>query len=135
MNSSSTKLPPLESGLTAALAALEKQIGRELQRTPAQREVHGVTKWHPYQTRVERVSAFLLDYMNENSSNLDGLIVLSQAFAKSLSILSTELDVAGLGETRTSYVLDAFKKIVDDCERARAALRGSGEEPGDLNLN
>ena len=65
------KLPPLEHGLLAALKALDQQVAREMQRSPAQREAHGVQKWEPYNKRIESVASTIMDAFADNEITLD----------------------------------------------------------------
>lgn len=116
------KLPILQQSLVAALRALENQVAREMQRTPAEEEKLGVQKWVPLQRRVEELSSFLLEYFDQNTVHLDGVLVLAQTLVKVLQILVNDLGEEGLGKVRTGYCLEAIKEIARDCEHTRAAL-------------
>lgn len=121
------KRPPLEEGLITALAAIDTQVARELQRSPAEREVHGVRRWEPYQKRVELVTSFLLNSLGDEEVRVDGLVVLSQALTKALAFLAEDLHPEGLGKVRTEYLLHTFDQLARDARRGEAALKGSPE--------
>lgn len=104
----------MEEGLLTAMRAIDNQIARAMQRSPAQRDVHGVQKWEPYATRVEQITAFVLEELGSDSVTLDGLLVLSQAFTKALALAVSDLGGDGLGTTRAAYCLDAVEKIERD---------------------
>ena len=112
----------LEQGLLQAMSAIDNQVARAMQRTPSQREVHGVSKWEPYNTRVENIAAFILEEVGGNSSSLDSVLVLSQAFTKALHLLVGDLGREGLGEIRTAYCLDAMEKVERDAQEVITAL-------------
>ena len=116
------KSPALYEGLVKALRALDQQIAREMQRTPAELEVHGVNKWKPLAERVEIVTALLLDAFNDRSVELDSVLVMSQAFVKALYLLTEDLGLAGLGEMRREYSAAAFRAVSDDAARALSIL-------------
>lgn len=116
------KLPPLESGLLEALRALDNQIAREMQRTPAEREEHGVQKWEPFQKRVESATAFLLNCLGDDAIKLDSVIILAQAFPKALLFIAQDLGEPGLGEIRASYLRKAMEQIIRDGENALGEL-------------
>lgn len=108
------KLPPLEQGLLEAMQALDNQIARRMERSPAEREVHGVQKWEPYQTKIEEVTALVMQAFGEESVKLDSLLILTQAFVKSLYLLTEELGVEGLGELRAAYTRTALELMSRD---------------------
>lgn len=112
----------LEEGLLQAMKALDTQIARAMQRTPAEREVHGVQKWEPYETRVENLTAFVLNELGDNTVSLDSLLVLSQAFTKALRLACDDLGPGGLGAVRSSYCIDALQKIARDASRGLTEL-------------
>jgi len=112
----------LEEGLIQAMRAIDNQIARAMQRSPSERDVQGVQKWEPYETRVEHVAAFIINQLGDESVNLDGVIVLAQAFTKALCILANDLGTDGLGELRTAYCLDAVDKIERDAHRVKRDL-------------
>lgn len=116
------KLPPLESGLLSALQALDNQVQREMQRSPAEREVQGVQKWEPFQKRIERVSVFLLDSLGEQAVDLDSLIILSQAVTKAMKLAIEDLGQDGLGEMRSSYLAWAMENIARDASDSLTML-------------
>lgn len=112
------KLPPLEEGLLTALQAIDNQIAREVgSRSPAEREEHGVQKWEPLVTRVERICGFILDKFGENELDLDGIVVLSQALTKTLQLLYEELGEEGLGKVRFNYCTTALEEIEKSASR------------------
>ncbi len=112
----------LEEGLVQAMRAIDNQVARAMQRSPSERDAHGVQKWEPYETRVEHVAAFIINQLGEEAVSLDGVIVLAQAFTKALRILTHDLGSDGLGETRTAYCLDAVDKIERDAHRVKRDL-------------
>ncbi len=125
--SRSDKLPPLEEGLLKAMQALDRQVAREMQRTPAEREVKGVRKWEPIERRVENVTSFVLNSIGEDSITLDSVLILAQSFAKSLYLITEELGVDGLGTVRSEYCRGAIEAIGADMSRAEVALKGGPE--------
>ena len=112
----------LEQGLLGAMKAIDNQIARAMQRTPSERDVHGVQKWEPYNTRIENVTAFLLESMADNEVSLDSLLVLAQAFPKALHLIVNDLGREGLGAVRTSYCGEAVKHIERDAQGVLTAL-------------
>ena len=116
------KSPALYEGLVKALRALDQQIAREMQRTPAELETHGVQKWKPLADRVEIVSALLLDAFNDRAVELDSILVMTQAFVKALYLLAEDLGLEGLGEMRRNYSVSAFRAVSDDAARALSIL-------------
>lgn len=118
----------LESGLMQALKALDNQVSRALERTPAEREESGVQKWKPYSERVELVSGFLLDSFAEEEIGLDSLLILAQVFPKVLSILGDELGEEGLGKIRSSYFQSVLESVERESGRALRQFRGGQNE-------
>ena len=112
-----------EEGLLQAMQAIDNQIARALQRTPAQRETLGVQKWEPYETRVEHTAAFVLNELGDATVTFDSLVVLSQAFTKALRLVAEELGADGLGTMRAAYCVDAMEKIERDAEKTLGELR------------
>jgi len=127
MNESPEKLPPLEQALLDAMQALDIQIAREMQRSPAERTEQGVQKWEPINKRVERVTAFVLNALGEQDAQLDSLLVLSQAMAKALRMATEDLGEQGLGKVRTGYCLGAFEAIEKDAYDGQRLLRPEPE--------
>lgn len=121
-------LPRMEAGLQQCMRAIDNQIARELQRSPAEREDHGVQKWEPFAERTERLVTFILDQLGEDTIALDSLLVLSQATAKALTLVSEDLGEDGLGVVRSQYCLTASDAIALDMQRIRRQLAGSGKE-------
>ena len=112
------KLPPLQAGLITAMRALDNQVSRQMQRTPAELEKHGVQKWEPYQQRVEALSSFILESLAHRHVELDSILILSQALVKGLSLHVQEMEEEGLGKVRTMYCVSALENITRDAERA-----------------
>ncbi len=112
---------PLEVGLRQALQAIDNQIAREMQRSPAERELQGVLKWEPFESRVERVSAYLLSIFGEDIQ-LDSLIVLAQALVKALSLVVEDCGAEGLGEVRCRYIERAAEALVRDATMMRGSV-------------
>lgn len=106
----------LEEGLLQAMKAIDNQVARAMQRSPAEREMHGVQKWEPYASRVEGIAAFLLQEVGDTTIGLDSLIVCAQAFTKALQLVCDDLGADGLGKLRASYCLDAMGKITRDAQ-------------------
>jgi hypothetical protein len=96
-----------------------------MQRTPSEREVLGVQKWEPYETRVEHITAYILNELGDNTIGLDSLLVLAQAFTKALRLAAEDLGPDGLGMVRSSYCVDAMEKVTRDASRVLAELRTS----------
>lgn len=115
----------LEEGLLQAMKAIDNQVARAMQRTPAERDVHGVQKWEPFETRVELITAFLLNELGSQEVSIDSMVVLAQAFTKALALVCDDLGSEGLGAVRSSYCLDAMEKIERDAHRA---VRGLGSQ-------
>ncbi|NDC36853.1 MAG: hypothetical protein EBZ48_02240, partial [Proteobacteria bacterium] len=65
MDSKQEKRSPFEENLIKVLSAIDTQIAREMQRTPAEREEHGVQKWEPYQKRVELIVSRVLNSLGD----------------------------------------------------------------------
>ncbi len=127
MTKAERQLPPLEQGLLTAMRALDNQIARAMQRSPSEREAHGVQKWEPIATRVENVCAFVLNSLGDEDVTLDSLLVLSQAMAKSLALVVDDLGLEGLGEIRSGYVSSALESIAEDASRTLRGLTGGAE--------
>lgn len=105
--------------------AIDTQVARAMQRSPSEREVMGVQKWEPYDTRVEHVTAYILNELGDNSVGLDSVLVLAQAFTKALRLAAEDLGSDGLGTIRTAYCVDAMEKITRDADKALAELKTS----------
>jgi len=117
------KLPPLEEGLLQAMKAIDNQIAREMQRTPAVQDAEGVQKWKPFEDRLERVASFILDSLGSNDTQLDSLLVLSRAFTKALRLAVEDLGGEVLGKVRSEYCIQAFEEIQVDADKGRRELR------------
>jgi hypothetical protein len=118
------KADKCEEGLLQAMKAIDNQVARALQRSPAEREVEGVSKWEPYESRVENLTAFILNALGDGSVAFDSLIVLGQAFTKALRFAAEDLGTDGLGAVRTMYCKDAMDRIERDAGKALSELRG-----------
>ena len=123
MTQKENKGAPLKEGLITAMKALDNQVAREMQRTPAEEGVLGVQKWGPYQKRVEDVTTLIIDEIGDRTITLDSVLILAQAFAKSLQLLVSELGQDGLGVVRTQYCQAAMEAVSTDAERALGLLR------------
>ena len=122
------KLTPLEEGLLTALRSLDNQILREVsKRSPADREEHGVQKWEPIDRRVENLCSYVLNLLGEDAVKLDSVVVFAQAFPKILQMVATELGEEGLGEVRTGYCAETFRRITEDARRGLDEIGGKGE--------
>jgi hypothetical protein len=115
-------LPPLEASVQRALQALDNQVAREMQRSPSERELHGVQKWEPYNRRVEQLAGFVTEQLGCRSVELDGVLILAQALSKSLSIFADELGAEGLGSMRSQYVSQAGENIASDARKISALV-------------
>lgn len=121
------KLTPLEEGLLRALRAIDNQIDREMQRSPAELEKLGVQKWEPFNKRIENISAFLIDRISEQDIQLESLVVAAQAFSKVMKIFAEDLGEAGLGKMRSAYLRWAMENLSRDSYEALRALGAEGE--------
>lgn len=110
------------------MQAIDNQIAREMQRTPAELEAHGVQKWEPYAKRIELVSAFTLTALGEEQISLDAVLVLTQALAKTLQLVVEDLGTDGLGKVRTSYCVSAADVLSRTAHEIQTRLKG-GEAP------
>lgn len=119
--SKQNKKPVLEESILSALKSIDNQIARAMERTPAEREVHGVQKWKPYEERVEKLCELLLSEYGDEYQ-LDGLIVLVKTFVKSFSILCEELGSDAFGEIRTAYIKETLEKLESDVFRAKSSF-------------
>ena len=113
----------LEEGLLQAMHAIDNQVARAMQRSPAEREAQGVQKWEPYDTRIEHVAAYVLNELGDNTVALDSVLVLAQAFTKALRLAVEDLGSEGLGTVRTSYCIDTMERILRDADRALSELQ------------
>jgi hypothetical protein len=123
----SEKLTPLEEGLLKALRAIDNQVAREMQRTPAELEKLGVQKWEPYNKRIENVATFLIDSISEQHIQLDSVLVLSQALVKVMKIFAEDLGEEGLGKMRSAYMRWAMENLSKDSYEGLRALGAQGE--------
>ena len=121
------KLTPLDEGLLKALRAIDNQISREMQRTPAELEKLGVQKWEPFNKRIENIAAFLIDNISEQHIQLDSLVVLSQALAKVMKIFAEDMGEDGLGKMRSAYLRWAMENLSRDAYESLRALGAQGE--------
>jgi hypothetical protein len=124
---------PLFDGVHRSLRAIDSQIAREMQRTPTQSEMHGVTKWAPMSKRVELLSAFFLDHLGDAAESADAfsfesLLVMAQSTVKALSLIVRDLGEADLGEIRSSYARDALSTMQFDVERALVEVSQTGKD-------
>lgn len=118
------KLTPLEQGLLTALRSIDRQISREMQRTPSEKETQGVQKWEPYQKRIENICAFVINNLGDQDIGLDSVLVMAQAMAKSLQLIVEELAEEGLGKIRVDYCRAAFRGIQDSCRKGELVFQG-----------
>ena len=112
----------LQQHVLASLHALDAQVARAMQRTPKEREEHGVEKWQPFQERVERITGVVLQGFADEACKLDGVLIMAEAYAKSLRMLVEELEKEGLGEVRSRYCEVAFSNIERDVRAAKKVL-------------
>jgi hypothetical protein len=116
-------LSPMQEGLLRAMRAIDNQIAREMQRTPTERDEEGVLKWKPFETRVEQITAFVLECLGNEDLELDSLLVLSQALTTALRLVAEDLGSEGLGKVRSSYVERAVSLIAEEMRRAGDVVR------------
>ena len=114
----------LEEKLVAVMRSVDKQIQREMQRSPVARETHGVQKWEPIQKRMELISSIVVGALGEEAIELDSVLVFAQAMAKALQLLVDDLGEEGLGSVRSAYCLTAMERISNDMYRAIDRLKG-----------
>lgn len=114
----------LEENLIGAMRALENQIARHMQRTPAEREEKGVQKWEPYQLKIEETAGIILDSVNEGSIGLDSLLVIVQGTLKALKITLEDLGRENLGDLRSRYCETALEQIETDARLTLLELKG-----------
>lgn len=124
MSEETLQLSKTEQHLIDCLKSFDSQIAREMQRSPSQLEKQGVQKWTPYQRHIERLSAVLISSLGEQQVDLDSLIVMSQAFAKTLRLVCEDLEDAGLGRLRAAYCKAAFEEILEDARRGKEVFEG-----------
>ena len=117
----------LEEGLLTALHAIDQQIARAMERSPAEREKEGVQKWGPYTEKIEQVCSLMLSKTGEEEIHLDSLIVIAQASVKALKLITEELGPEGLGKVRSNYCQVAFEQIKRDARSGLIELHGLGE--------
>ncbi len=123
MDEKKQKITPLEEHLISAMRAIDNQVAREMQRTPSERDTHGVQKWEPYAKRVELIASLALNHVGSNDSELDSVLVLSQAYVKALVLLVNDLGQDGLGKVRTDYCTKVLSTIMSDSDKALRELR------------
>lgn len=121
------KLTPMEQGIITAMKAIDNQIAREMQRSPAELEKHGVQKWEPFMKRIENISALVMNSLGSEDIHLDSLLVMSQAMTKALQLVIEDLGPESLGKMRSSYCQFAMENIAKDAYRASQTLKGGGE--------
>jgi hypothetical protein len=104
-----------DEALLRALACLQSQLERELQRNPAERDVLGVSKWEPITKRIEDTAGLLLDGFAEERVFIEPLLILSHALVKAINVIVQELGPEGLGKVRTDYILKVFNLVSTEC--------------------
>ena len=117
------KRSAFEESLLKVMAAIDNQVAREMQRTPAEREEHGVQKWEPYQKRIEIIVTALLNALGDQEIQLDSVLVFSQALSKTLLLVIEDLGADGLGKLRAAYCREAAERIASDTDRALKMLK------------
>ena len=125
MSEKKEQLPKLETGLLTAMQAIDRQVSRELQRTPAEREEHGVQKWEPFQKRIEAIASMMIEKFGDGEVTLDSFVVLAQATTKALSIVAEDLGVDGLGDIRARYCRTSFETIARDMRKGLELLEAT----------
>ena len=123
------KEEPMIEGLGQMLQAIERQIAREMQRSPEEKERLGVQKWEPFLKRIEKIAAAAVEKLGNQEVGLDSLIVASQAMTTALQLVVEELGREGLGELRTGYCLWAS----DNLDRSILRMRQTLSEGSHLN--
>jgi hypothetical protein len=123
MTEKEVKRAPFEENMIRSMAAIDSQIAREMQRTPAKLEAHGVQKWEPYQKRTELLVATVLNALGDQEITLDSVLVLAQAMSKALLLTVEDLGAEGLGKVRSDYCRSAMQNLAHDARRALDALQ------------
>ena len=126
-NKSNSNLPLLEESLQRCLKAIDNQIARVMQRSPAERELHGVQKWGPFSERIESITGFLVEEFADQNINIDSMLVLLQSLSKALSLITEELGQESLGNLRSEYCLKAFESVSYDILRVNSELKNNIE--------
>lgn len=116
-------------GLGQMLKAVERQIAREMQRSPEERERLGVQKWDPFLDRIEKIAAASVEKFGTQQVGLDSLIVASQALTTALQLVVEELGREGLGELRSAYCMWACENL----ERSILRIQSTLSEGNHLN--
>ena len=112
-----------DESILGAMHCLDKQVARDLNtRTPQEKMEHGEQKWSAHEQRVESTVVLILDALGDKQVELDSLIILSQAFVKAMSIVSSDLGEEGLGSIRAGYCREAFRTISRDCSQGEGQL-------------
>jgi hypothetical protein len=114
-----------EELLLRAMRAIDNQIAREMQRTPAELEEQGVKKWEPMEKRAELTVSTVLDSLGENEIQVESVLVIAQALCKVILLVSEDLGADGLGKVRAEYFREAIKKIARDMQHGEKALQES----------
>jgi len=121
------KMSVLEGSLLQAMKALDTQIAREMQRSPEETDLHGVQKWEPIQKRIENITSLIMNSLGDGSVELDGVLVLAQAFSKALLLIVEDLGEEGLGKVRSGYCLHAAESLSRDSYRMLQSLKNERE--------
>lgn len=118
---------PFEESLLKTLSAIDNQIAREMQRSPAELEKHGVQKWSAYEKRVELIVSSVLNALGTEEISLDSILVFSQAMSKTLLLAVEDLGPAGLGKIRAKYCNSVFTAMEGDARRGMGVLLPNSE--------
>ena len=114
-----------EELLLRAMRAIDNQIAREMQRSPAELEEHGVKKWEPMEKRAELTVSTVLNSLGDNEIQCESVLVIAQALCKVIFLVTEDLGPDGLGKVRAEYFREAIRKITRDMQHADKALQES----------
>lgn len=113
---------PFQDSLLGALKAIDNQVARQMQRTPAEREESGVQKWSPLTDKIEETTSIILDGFADGYVQLDSLLVLSQSLVKAFYLIVEDVGAEDLGDLRSAYCQDALEKIERDARQGLATF-------------
>lgn len=120
---SEEKRTPMEEALIQAMQAIDRQIAREMQRSPAEESRLGVLKIEPFRKRVELIASLIINELGSDVIALDSILVLAEAFPKALQILAEDLGVEGLGKLRSQYCSSCFSSIEQSAGAGLSVLK------------
>ena len=125
MSKNKSELPPLEAGIMQAMKALDRQIARDMLRTPAEVEEKGWSKSEPYLKRVEIIAPLIMNALGDDEITLDSLIIMARSMSKTLQLVIEDLGSNGLGKARSAACDEALRQIINDSDTALRAIKGT----------